>query len=278
MKATQRYLYLFWSLFRLSAMADLEYRINFITRIITDIFWYIAQIVVFEVIFTQTNHLAGWSLPEMRVFLGLLFIVDALWMMLFSENLENFSQKIRTGELDLILAKPVNSQFLVSIQRMNSAYLANLAMGIGWLIWSVHHLPQDPVISDVFAPALSSYSAWRWVWLIITIPCSILIVYSVRFLFASVAVIFVQADYLTYLWFQFYKLGTRPDSLFPRWLRYLILSAIPVAFIASVPAGIVLGRLPTQWALIGIALTIFILSVSHWFWNFALSRYSSASS
>ena len=53
-------------------------------------------------------------------------VVDALYMILFHDNLDSFSQKTTKGELDLLLAKPVNSQFMMSCQKVSVPYFVNL--------------------------------------------------------------------------------------------------------------------------------------------------------
>ena len=71
----------------------------------------------------------------MRVFLGLLFVIDAIYMIIIHENLENMSEKVRKGDLDLLLAKPVNSQFMITLQKANTAIIGNLVLGTSWLIY-----------------------------------------------------------------------------------------------------------------------------------------------
>lgn len=98
----------YWKLFKAFAkasfVADLEYRANFLTRIVTDIFWYAAQIMTFETIFLHTDNVGGWNLDQTRVFLGMLFVADAIYMVLFHDNLDRMSDRVRKGELDLLLA------------------------------------------------------------------------------------------------------------------------------------------------------------------------------
>ena len=128
-KTIAKYASLYSAMFKASLIADLEYRANFLTRIVTDIFWYIAQITTFEVLYNHTTHIGDWNVKQMRVFLGILFIADALYMMLLHDNIENLSEKVRKGDLDLLLTKPVNAQFMLSLQKASSAYVGNLTMG-----------------------------------------------------------------------------------------------------------------------------------------------------
>lgn len=264
MQNLKRYFSLYLALFRTSFIADLEYRANFLIRIITDIFWYIAQIMTFEVLFQHTPKIGDWNLPQMRVFLGLVFIADALYMIIFSENLDQFSDKVRKGDLDLLLAKPVNSQFMLSLQKASTAAIGNLGIGLVWFIYSLVQLPD--------------FQWLRLLWLIILIPCGLIALYSVRFSIAALSVIFARSENLQFIWYQIYRLGMRPDSIYVPWLKWLLLTALPVGVVASVPARAVLE--PPQWGLFTwvVFLAGLLIYLSHRFWKFSLKFYSSASS
>jgi ABC-2 type transport system permease protein len=261
----KKYLAIFIGFFRASAIADLEYRANIAIKVFSDVLWYTAQLSVFEVLFRHIPSISGWTLESTRVFMGMLFVVDACWMLLFSENLDRLSDKVRRGDLDLLLAKPVNSQFMMSLQKMNTAYLGNIGLASAWLIYALSALPGGV--------------PWdRLLVLVITVPSSLTIIYSMRFMFSTLAVIFTRAENITYVWYQFYRLGTRPDALYPPWLRYVILSFIPVGFLASVPSRLILQSPDVFLLAASIGLAVTFLFFSNRFWKFALRRYSSASS
>ncbi len=69
-----------WSLFQLSAIADMQVPFNVGVQFINDILWYSVQILLFEALYLHVDSLGGWGIVEMRVFLGVLFLVDALQM------------------------------------------------------------------------------------------------------------------------------------------------------------------------------------------------------
>jgi ABC-2 type transport system permease protein len=261
----KRYLSIYHGLFKASLTADLQFRTNFTVRILGDILWYVANIFVFEVLFLQTSNLKGWTIQDMRVFLGVLFVVDALWMIFFSENLDQLSDKIRKGDLDLLLSKPVNSQFMISCQKVSSAYVGNLLLALFWLWLALEHYPSD-------------LNAWAVASLVISIPLGLLLIYAIRFFFAASALFITRAENLNYLWFQLYRLGMRPESLYPDWLKVTTTTIFPVAFIASIPTQIAIQmRSPSilVWAAV---LSVLFLWLTTRFWKRGLRAYSSASS
>ena len=265
MNSIEKYLKLLPVFFRTSAMADLEYRMNVAVKIVGDIIWYTCQLSVFEVLFKHTSTLGGWTIDGTRVFMGLLFVSDATYMIIFSENLDRFSDRVRKGELDLLLVKPVNSQFMISFKKMATAYCGNLVIAVLWLSFALSRYP-DPI------------HWWRLCLLLILVPCSVAIAYSMRFLFSAVALILTKADNISFVWFQLYRLGLRPDSIYPVWLRYSLLTFLPVAFLASVPARLILHDESLWWLIAAVGIASSCVWFTTRFWKFALRFYTSASS
>ena len=263
-KTFKKYILLYVAMFKASFIADLEYRANFFTRILTDVFWYIAQILTFEVLYQHTQKIGDWDVHQMRVFLGLLFVIDAFYMVIIHENLENMSEKVRKGDLDLLLAKPVNSQFMITLQKANTAIIGNLVLGTSWLAYSLHGLPD--------------FHYLRLLWLFMLIPCSLVVIYSMRFIFSASAVIFTRSENLQFLWWQVYRLGMRPDSMYNPIIKWVLLSVIPVGIIVSIPARALLNPPNYFYLFWPVILVPILLYSTNRFWKFALKFYSSASS
>jgi ABC-2 type transport system permease protein len=264
MKNFKKYLQLYAWMFKTSFIADMEYRVNFVIRILSDVFWYAAQVMTFEVLFQHTHKIGDWNLAQTRVFLGLVFIVNALYMILLADNFDGFSDKVRKGDLDLLLAKPVSSQFMISLQKAGTAMIGNLIIATAWLIYSLTKIPD-----------------FHWInilWLLVLVPCGLAVTYTLRFTIASTAIIFARSENLQFIWFQVYRLSMRPDSIYVPWLKWLLLTALPMGVIASVPARSLLE--PADYGLFAwvIVLSCLMMYFSSKFWNFCLKFYSSASS
>lgn len=246
-------------------MADIEYRVNIVMRVIGEIFWYVLQLSVFEVLYTHTNVIAGWDVYSMRVFMGTLFVVDVLYMILIHENMEAVWSMIRKGDLDLYLVKPVNSQFMISCRKVSVSYVFNLILILGYLGWAIANLRQ-PV------------SPLQFVLFPILILCGVMIYYSLRFMFATLTVILQEAGNIQFIWHQLFRLATRPDPIYPSFLRTAVLTIFPVAFLASVPARVIIEGVNWKLLIAAPVLAVGLLFLSNFLWEAALKRYSSASS
>lgn len=263
-RGLRKYLRLFSILLKTSLIADLEFRVNFSLRIITDIMWYLMQVLSFEVLFNYTPQIGDWDRYQMRVFLGVLFIVDSLYMIFVQDNVDRFADKVRKGELDFILAKPVSSQFLVSFQKIATASFGNLFIAIVFFAYSISQI--------------ENFNWYRMFWFILVLPTSFIVVYTSRFFFTCLNLIFVKSESVQFLWYNCYKLGMRPDSIYFPFMKFILLTVFPMSFVASVPARMLLEPPNTLLIIWSLIVGPLFLYLSNRFWTYCLKHYASASS
>jgi len=260
-----RYLRLWFSFLKMSWMADLEYRINLIIRVIGEVGWYVAQLSIFEVLYTHTKTISGWDVHGMRVFMGSLFLSDLLYMILLMDNMDGIFSFVRKGDLDLYLVKPVNSQFMISFRKVATVYFINLVVILGYLTWAIRELP-------------SPVSLWQLFTFAVMIFFGFISLYSLRFMFATLTVLLQDAGNIHFVWHQLYRLATRPDPIYPYFMRVIVFTVFPVAFFASVPSRILVDGFDWHLVVAAPCFAGMLLWVSARFWHRALKNYSSASS
>lgn len=249
-----------WTFFKLSAIADLQVPFNLGLQFVNDILWYTMQIILFEALYLHVDSLGGWGIAEMRVFLGVLFLVDAFQMVLFAHNFDVFSEKIVHRDLDLLLLRPVSSQQLMTSQKLQCGFLLNAIFALSWLLWSLSLLPEG-------------FPWMRSLLIFIVVPAALSIFYSTRLIFCTVALLMTRAEHFHELYFTFFKMGQRPDHLYGPGIRYIILLIIPVGMIASFPTRVLVD--PTDsWALPALlAVAAGSLFVANLFWRWSVKRY-----
>jgi ABC-2 type transport system permease protein len=138
-------------------------------------------------------------------------------------------------------------------------------IGLGLVLYAVAQLSQAPSFDRVLMFAF-------------LIACAAITLYSLVMLLITSAFWFVQLENVMELIFTFYEAGRFPVTIFPAWMRAVLTFVVPIAFITTVPAAVVLGRLNVEFVLysIGVAAILFIASAL--FWRYAVRHYSSASS
>ena len=72
--------------------------------------------------------------------------------------------------------------------------------------------------------------------------------------------------------------GRFPMVAYPTAYRFFFTFVVPVAFLTTVPAEAMLGRVQVGWIVGAAVLALGLLLSSHFFWQFALRFYTSTSS
>jgi ABC-2 type transport system permease protein len=118
--------------------------------------------------------------------------------------------------------------------------------------------------------------AWIWVffWAIIGVITAVL----VRFTFCIVVFWTDRGWSLSHLYYQFFQLATKPDTMYPSFIRNLIRSFLPFALIGSIPARAVLFGISYQEGLGVFFVLISFFGLNVFLWKKGLKRYQSASS
>src|SRR5260221_14313968 len=93
---------------------------------------------------TTIGEGTGWGKYEFFVFLATGLFVNSLVQAFFMPNCEEFSELIRTGGLDFALLKPIDTQFLISLHKIDWSSLANFLFAfflLGFSFWKMEYLP-----------------------------------------------------------------------------------------------------------------------------------------
>ena len=109
-----RYLRLLGHLARYTLNRELAFRGNFLVKVSVEVLWLGILIAFYRTVFARTSNVAGWSEPEYFFFVGCYFALNGLIETLFLENCNEFAELVRTGDLDFLLLRPIDEQFLIS--------------------------------------------------------------------------------------------------------------------------------------------------------------------
>lgn len=260
----KRYLKIYGVQIKNNWVREAVYRTNFLTAIIVDLVWMFIEISYFSVIYANTETLAGWTKHQVFFFLGIFFASDALFTTFFQRNFWTFSDLVNKGDLDILLTKPVNPVFMALTRWINLTAIFNFIMGM--------------TITIVYADRAGFVGGWHWLlivfWLIIGLITQLL----VRFAF-SVWIFWTERTFaLMRLYYQFFAFATKPDTIYPKVIRYMILTALPFAFIGSIPArALLFGLHSSEYILIFVVLSSFLI-FNIFMWKKGIRRYQSVSS
>lgn len=230
-----------------------------------DFIFFGLTVVSVELIFGQVDSIAGWSREEVLLLIcvhGLFF--DFLWTFIL-QNLLSFSHYIRKGELDFALLKPVNLRFLVSTRYFEFDHWLRIIFLIFLLFKLLRRIPVQLTI-------------FSWLNFSLLFFLGLFIFYNFYFMITTTNFWFINIYNLEDLFHEISQVGRVPVYVFQRGMRFIFTYIIPVAFIATFPVQVLLGRSDSKITVLALVLALISFFLSQKFWNFALKHYSSASS
>src|SRR5438067_7440342 len=136
-----RYLRLLGAFARFGLLNELAFRANFLVKISVEMLWLCLLLIFYDTVFRQTNTIQNWGHAEFLVFLGCYYALEGAIETFFLENCNEFSNLVRTGDLDLYLLKPIDEQFLVSCRKIDWTTAPNILVGLGVMTGGLLQLP-----------------------------------------------------------------------------------------------------------------------------------------
>ena len=251
---------LFLHLFNFNLKNELEYRKNFFIRLVTQVFFVLIQIVVVETFFRYTQAIGSWSRIEVFLLVGIFRLIEGLFHILVHSNLMYLPELVHLGELDLLLSKPVNILFYISLRKHQLYELTTLLAGI-LIIFSTQLI-----------------HGFQWFAVIGLSILGFVSLYSVMLIFASMSFYIPRLTALSDIWDVISKTTRFPLDIFTQNSKLFAGLVAPLLLVATIPSQILLNKIslsgiPIQF--LG-SIALFLLATS--FFHFALRHYSSASS
>jgi ABC-2 type transport system permease protein len=269
------YLRVFLTFARNSLVRDMTFRANFIVDCVASLTWVLMQLALYVLIFQFAKSIGPdgeWQKFEFYIFLATTWLVNGLVGAFFMPNLSEFSELIRTGNLDFALLKPIDTQFLISLTKIEWSSLSNVLLAAGLLIYSLINLGHMP-------------SPVQWLLYPFYVLCGTAIFYSLMIALASVSVWLGRNQNMYDFWFYITNFSRYPMEIYEgpigTPLQWTFTFLIPILVVVNVPARILAQPLDDQrWPLAGFAIlaTAACLAASRWMFTTALTSYRSASS
>ncbi len=250
--------------FRLAAQNELEYRVNFWFNLMQSLMELGLAFVGLTVIFSHTDNLGGWQAAELIALVGVYFLMGGVVRTFIRPAMTRFFEDIRKGTLDFTLTKPVDSQVLVSIQKVEIWRLVDVFIAIPIFTLAIIRMGSHIGLFEILTFVGSLFSGMA-------------IIYSFLLLLSTTAFWFVRVENIQEIFVSLWQAGRWPIGIYPFWLRVTLTFLVPVAFATTVPASAISGRITTTTFVGSVALAAALLLLSRWFWRLGIRFYSGAS-
>ena len=255
---------LVWIYFRVGAMNELQYRVNFFVQLLQSLVALATGLISLWLIFSHTATLDGWLPAELLALMGVHVLMGGLIATTIQPNMERLMGDIQQGTLDYALTKPEDAQLIVSVREVRIWQTVDIATGLIVVVFAALRLQARIGIGQALA-------------FLLVLLLGALMIYSFFLMLTTVAFWVVRIDEMINLFQGVYAAGRYPIGIYPGWLRAGLTFLVPVAFAVTVPAEALTGRL-TWPALLGAALlAAVLLALARLVWRLGLRRYSGAS-
>ncbi|MFE1747440.1 ABC transporter permease [Coleofasciculus sp. H7-2] len=255
-----RVLKLFWST---AIAAELEYRVNFVLAALSSLGNLAGSMFGLSLFYRNGYTFEGWKWEEALVVLGVFTILQGFSNTFLVPNLNRIVDQVQQGTLDFVLLKPISSQFWLSTRALSPWGLPDLVFGGVLIGYAGARLGLR--INDYFLSAMPLLFGFA-------------ILYSLWFMLGATSIWFVKIYNVTEVLRGFLEAGRYPMVAYPAAYRFFFTFVVPVAFLTTIPAEAMLGRVEVDWMVSAGILALALLFASRVFWRFALRFYTSASS
>ncbi len=274
------YLRVFQTFARNSLVRDMMFPANFLIETISSFGWVMMNIGFYLLIFEYTDQIgagsdagSAWDKHQFFVFIATSMFINSIVQMFFMTNADEFSELIRTGGLDFALFKPIDTQFLVSLRRIEWASIANFIVASMLMAYAL------PRIQGV------DLTVWKIILYVVYVLFGIAILYSLTIVLAAASVWLGRNTSIYDFWFYITTFSRYPMEIYQgpigNWLRGIFTFVLPILIVVNVPARMLAKPLQRDYsylAVFAIVATIVSLLVSRWVFRRSLMSYRSASS
>ncbi|GLW99892.1 ABC-2 family transporter protein [Microtetraspora sp. NBRC 16547] len=259
-----RTLRLYWRLQRASMRGALQYRLNTVIGIATGVAYQGSGFAFVWVVMHTFPSLAGWSLKEVAFLYGLRLTAHAFYVLPFS-SLFGLEFLVREGELDRVLLRPLNPLVQIIARRLGVGQLGDLLAGLVLLV----------IAAPPLSPAMIAFC-------LAAVVGGALVEASFALVLASMSLRTLNGFALwTFVDDLFSRFGSYPMSVFGGATQWVLTFVLPVAFVAYVPASVLLDKtgalnVPALVAYGSPLLGVALFALAYQVWRHQLRHYQSA--
>lgn len=216
---------------RAALRAKMQYKTDFVVGALFYGLLTVADFLMLAAILTRFPRVGGWDVYEVGLLYGMSWIAMGLYRT-FASELHDFERYLIRGEFDGLLLRPWPTLLTLLGRNVEPARLGAVLQGAVILGISAKRLLQTGTLD-----------AFGLVYVVAASIVGTLIPFGLSLITAAVGFWVIRIDELTV--FTMYAPVTAsqyPLTVYPRWLRALLTSVLPVGFINFVPVQYLLGK------------------------------------
>ncbi|MHC1716444.1 MAG: ABC transporter permease [Candidatus Dojkabacteria bacterium] len=258
------YLKVWKSIIRAGFRRSYTYKTDVIFRFFRTLFILGVQILLLNAIFGNSDIYAGWTKAEAYLVMGIWNLLNYISWSFFGVNLLYLDSKILEGKFDYILLKPISSSWLSSFGDFFLHNFVTATSGILLISYYMYLEWNNLVLTNVLMS-------------IVSIGIAFLFWYSIYLFFASFSISKPRNGFLS-IAKELLGITKYPIDVFGETFKVVFYTVIPVAFLTTVPANLLIGRVGWIYLPISFVISLVLLLLAQKSWDRNVKGYTSASS
>jgi len=255
-----------WLLIKLKLSRMMVFRLSFFGAAIADGALFLMQLLTFQIIFSQVDAIGDWGQGEMLIFIGTFSMINGLNMLIYFFGVINIPDKIRSGDLDLYLTKPVSPLLRLSFENINPGSVLLLPLSGAIIAYGI-----SVAAIQVSAPLVFAYA--------VLVLLMALLYYDMEVILRLMPFFFIGSGAIDRLEGNLLDLNFKiPGIIYEGASKILFYFILPYGIMATVPTQALSGSLTTYGLLQALCVVIFFTGFTLWLWRLGLKAYKSASS
>lgn len=242
------------------------FRLGFFGPFLVDGSLFVVQLLVFGAVYANVDAIGTWKQGEMILYIGTFSLLNAINMVVYFFGVNDIQRKIRSGEMDLYLTKPVSPLFRITFEQINPGSLPLVAMSVVIIVYGINKA------GLVLTPGrVTSYLCWVLVMAVLYYDMEVLI-RSLTFYFVSTSRMDQLEEAGISLCMQL------PGIAFYGIYKVIFYCVLPYGIMATLPVQSVIGEMTVQRAVFGFGVVVVFSILTAVVWKCGVRRYHSASS
>ena len=242
------------------------FRFNFFGAFFADGLMFVIQLLTFSIIFGQVDSIGDWGQGEMLIFIGTFSMINGLNMLIYFFGVLTIPNKIRTGDLDHYLTKPVNPLLRLTFENINPGSTPLLLLSGGIVAYGISVLGME-----VTAPLIAGY-------VILTLLMTLLY-YDMEVILRTFPFFFIGGEAIGHIEGPLIEMNFKvPGIIYQGVFKIIFYFVLPYGIMATVPTQFLTQTLSFGWLLQALGVVIVFTTFTLWFWKLGLRHYKSASS
>ena len=251
---------------KLKLSQSMVFRLTFFGAFFVDGSLFIMQLLMFNAIYSQVDTIGDWGRGQMLIFVGTFSLLNAINMTVYFFGVNAIPSKIKSGDLDHYLTKPINPLLRLTFESVNMGSFPLVFFSIGIILYGI----------SVQGMGVSTFHGLLYLLFILLMA---LLYYDLEVILRTIPFFVVSASSIERLEGAMFDLCMRiPGVVFKGVFKLIFYAVLPYGLMATIPTQILTRSLSVEGMLYAAAVVIVFTFLTFWFWKFGLKHYKSASS